>query len=248
MGLDLYVGPLCRYYSGDWETVFQQLGRAQNLQVTVVRPEPRASAFERLLAPLASLFRSKPQEPVDPVALVLDWRRKLANRLGLGGEPDWDWPEALDLPYDTDKPGWEGFGAVQLWAAYAENPDKKRPATFPKNWGDDPVLKAALEGSPNFRHILGPELWLPVRYPETFEAEEPGGDDDVKIGSVFELLEELKRLNDRTWRASPESVREWQEHGFEPNNFESIASWGYSIWFRLAERAASERLPMRLDY
>jgi len=42
MGLDVYVGPLSRYYAGDWETIVQQAGRQQGVEVQVLRaPVPR---------------------------------------------------------------------------------------------------------------------------------------------------------------------------------------------------------------
>jgi hypothetical protein len=38
MGLDVYVGSLTRYYTGDWETIVQQAGREMGLEVRVERP------------------------------------------------------------------------------------------------------------------------------------------------------------------------------------------------------------------
>lgn len=36
MGLDVYVGTLTRYYSGDWELITQRVGRELGLTVEVV--------------------------------------------------------------------------------------------------------------------------------------------------------------------------------------------------------------------
>jgi len=38
MGLDVYVGPLTRYYSFEWETIIQRAGREQGLEVRIARP------------------------------------------------------------------------------------------------------------------------------------------------------------------------------------------------------------------
>ena len=53
VGLDVYVGPLTRYYLGDWETVVQRLGRERGFPVKTIRPsadqqsaEPKLSAAE----------------------------------------------------------------------------------------------------------------------------------------------------------------------------------------------------------
>ena len=40
MGLDIYVGPLCRYYTGAWETVVQRYGRETGTSVYIVRATP----------------------------------------------------------------------------------------------------------------------------------------------------------------------------------------------------------------
>lgn len=37
MGLDVYVGSLTRYYSGDWESVVEQAAREQGLDFHVLR-------------------------------------------------------------------------------------------------------------------------------------------------------------------------------------------------------------------
>ena len=50
MGLDVYVGPLVRYYTGDWQTIVQQLGREAGTAVEVRRPAAtKPSLIQRLL-------------------------------------------------------------------------------------------------------------------------------------------------------------------------------------------------------
>ena len=50
MGLDIYVGPLTRYYTDNWKTIVQQAGEDNNIPVTVVRPnQPGHGWFGRLL-------------------------------------------------------------------------------------------------------------------------------------------------------------------------------------------------------
>ena len=186
---------------------------------------------------------------VDPVAAIQAWRDGLLAEGLFAGMADCDWPEAMDLEYETDKPDFEGWGAVQVWAAYAERPGMNRPLALPDEWENDAaVASVAAQGAASaFGHIVGPELWLPMSFNEVVEANEPNGK-PCKIGSVATLWKQLQHLNELTWKASDATIREWRRDDFEEGELESVARWGFSIWFCLAEFAVSRRVPMRLDY
>jgi hypothetical protein len=181
------------------------------------------------------------------VKRVSAWRDGLAAAGHFPGQTDWSWPESLDGDYQTDKPDFDGYGAVQLWAAYAERPETIAPKEFPDRWDQDSVYLEACNHSRQFDHIIGPELWLPVAFDSIFKAVELNGS-QPKIGSVFKFWEQLRWLNQVSWNAEEEDVRTWRKGGFDAQNFQSIARFGFSICFCLAEWAASRRLPMRLDY
>jgi len=244
MGLDIYAGPLCRYYAGQWQTVVQQWGAANGIPVTVVRPD--GGGLRRLWRNLTSIFAANAQE-IDPVDGVVDWRNHLGASRLLPSETDWNWPESLHGPFDTDKPDFDGYGAVLLWAAYATRPEMTRPRQWNGDWEADPAFAEVSQSQSDFNHIVGPELWLPVDFDAVFEAEEPNGN-QTKIGSVSRLWEQMNRLNDRSWKAPVETVRKWREEGYNPEEFESLARWGFSIWYCLTEFAVKQRVPMRLDY
>ena len=243
MGLDIYVGPLCRYYAGAWQTVVQQWGEREGIPIKVVRPKGSGlrAVWQKMLACL-TIRRS-----TDPIAIVQTWRNELAAQGRFGSGKDWNWPESLEVAYETDKPNFDGYGAVQLWAAYAERPLVQKPRDFSNDWTADAVFAQVNLAPSEFGHLIGPELWLPVSFDEVFEAEEPNGN-RPKIGSVFAMLRQLRRLNQISWNAPEDAVRQWRRDDYNPESFESIARWGFSIWFCLAESAASKRLPMRLDY
>jgi hypothetical protein len=184
---------------------------------------------------------------VDPVAMVHAWRQRLATQVG-GQAHEWEWPETLDTSYETDKPGFDGYGAVQVWAAYAESPGQMRPVAHDDNWGEDTVFVRVSEAPARFPHLIGPELWLPVGFSDVFEAEEPTGRSCPKIGSVFGLWDELRELNQRTWQSDDETIRQWRKEDYEPELLDSTARWGFSILFCLVEYAIKNRLPVRMDY
>jgi hypothetical protein len=241
MGLDIYAGPLCRYYSGNWQSIVQKAAAEQGIPLRVIRPG--AGGLAGLLQKFGSLFSGKR----DPVQAVRRWRQELASDMPWVPAEDWDWPESLDLEYQTDKPDFSGYGAVELWAAYTECSDLARPQETPEDWSNDAAFQRLADFSAVFGNIIGPELWLPIHCEKPFEVAEPNGI-VRRIGSVFELLAELRNLNERTWKAAEDAIRKWSRDEYDPANLESIARWGFSIWYCLTEFAVARRAPIRLDY
>jgi hypothetical protein len=239
MGLDIYAGPLCRYYGGAWRTIVQQVAEHQGKKVIILREGEGGGWWGKI----ASAFGRK----ADPVGLVRHWRAGLSADMPWVPAEDWEWPESIDLPYQTDKPDFLGFGAVQVWAAYSECGDLQRPVNTPDDWSNDPAFLRIAEGSREFVHTVGPELWLPIRVEKPFDAAEPNGI-ERKIGAVHGLWEDLRKLNDMTWNADDNAIHAWRAGGFDPDNLDSVAKWGFSIWYGLAEFAVRNRVPMRLDY
>src|SRR5688572_18597938 len=134
MGLDVYVGTLTRYYTGDWETLIQRAGRAAGLRVVVQRPEaPRGGWLSRLVDLL------RPRGPAAARRDVDRWRRDLGRKIAA----PLDWSEEPEQEYFTDKPGWEGYGALLLWAAYDELPKARRAETA-ASWDSDSAYLAAM--------------------------------------------------------------------------------------------------------
>ena len=114
MGLDLYAGTLTRYYSGQWETIVQQSGRATGERTFVLRPP----------GGLVDADPSRAQQQ------VLEWRSRVSRDLaGVNALPEpLDWPEDLEQPYFTDKPDWPCFGALVLLAAYTDAGEPAPPS------------------------------------------------------------------------------------------------------------------------
>jgi hypothetical protein len=95
MGLDVYVGPLTRYYAGNWETIVQQRSKQFGIPVAIVRP--RQGLFRRLFDRLSL-------RPPTAETAVRRWRDTLRRDLGIA---DLDWNEDLEVDYETDKPAWD---------------------------------------------------------------------------------------------------------------------------------------------
>jgi hypothetical protein len=236
MALDVYVGSLSRYYAGEWENVSERTARERGTPFRIGRrvgsgdPEPDIQ---------------------DILQEILTWRVELNQSLGDRIAHPLDWSEDLDAPYYTGRPGWDGFGSLVLWAAYAEHPAMRRPASLPEEWDNDPVLvRSSVVGfRSRYSHLVrNVELWLPNPFEFTFEGEDVDGR-RVVVGSTATLRRQLEDLNAATWKANADTVTIW---GRDPPGdnapLEQSARYAYAVLLDLAERSVELRLPMKLDH
>jgi hypothetical protein len=236
MALDVYVGSLARYYAGEWENVAEKAARERGVQYQIGRPG-------------GSTDRLKDPQGIPPA--VLAWRSALSDSLGSKLALPLDWDEALEVPYFTGRPGWDGFGSLVLWAAYAEHPALRRPATLAEEWDNDPALmRSNVAGfRSRYSHLVrNVELWLPSPFEFTFEGEDIDGR-RVVVGSTTTLRRQLEDLNAATWKADANAVAGW---GREPLTAEAplelCARYAFAVLLDLARRAVEHKLPMKLDY
>ena len=101
MGLDVYVGSLTRYNSGDWELIAQKVAREMGVPFQVIRPDGETS---------------EAIPPDETKRVIFEWRNSISKALGTL----LDWDESPHSPYFTDKPDFDGYMALLLWAACAE--------------------------------------------------------------------------------------------------------------------------------
>jgi len=236
MALDVYVGSLTRYYAGEWENVSERTARERGTPFRIGRrvgsDEPEPDIQEILQA-------------------ILTWRVELNQSLGDRIASPLDWSEDLDAPYYTGRPGWDGFGSLVLWAAYAEHPAVRRPASLPEEWDNDPALvrSNATGFRSRYSHLLrNVELWLPNSFEFTFEGEDVDGR-RVVVGSTATLRRQLEELNAATWKADAEIVAAWGRDALADNApLEQNARYAYAVLLDLAERSVELRLPMKLDH
>ena len=237
MGLDIYVGSLTRYYCRDWETIVQRMARETGRKVEVVRvAEDADDAID---------------DPDQVRAAVLAWRAKMAEALKEVLVGEIDWREDDDAPYFTDKPSWDCYGDLLLWAAYEENPDLTRPKESVEAWSEDPAYtrsndKDAASRYPNL--VKGVEVWLPADFNFTFRGSDAAGE-EITFGSSVSLQRELELLNDRTWKADDATWAAWRKEGSEHGApLESGARFALAVLMPLVRRANAERLVVKLDY
>lgn len=240
----MYVGPLTRYHLSDWQTIVQQAGAASGMTVEVIRANP------------------DPENSITDSASVLSAVREWQGTIGAILNASADWEEGVELSYWTDKPDWDGYGALVLAAAYVEEPQlapgARRgflrgpvPDVSCRAFGDAPAVRRARSHPRRFPSLLGGvEWWLPVRgTPKVFEAARPGGR-PARMANVDQLLAELELLNRETIDLSEATARRAREAGppAPGSPMEQVLPFGLSVFMSLASEAARRRQPLLLDY
>lgn len=248
MGLDVYAGPVARYVAGNWLTIVQQAASEQGMRVEIVRA-------------------GGPQDGDDAVTdagivaeVVHDWQRALLAAVGVAD----GWDDRLDGDYETDKPDWDGYGAVVLLAAYDEQPGlapgsvarrgirrKATPDTAPREFADAPAYKEASRSPERYPTLLGGAEWcLPLSAgPTLFGASTPNGS-EVLMGRVDNLRSELEELNRATLRLSASDLASVRRAGPPDTGapVHAVAPFGLAVLLALAEYASRRRVPWIMDY
>lgn len=266
MGLDIYAGPMTRYYARDWLSVVQRYGAEQGMEVMIVRPgEPiqrtgsKPGMLDRIFRKLGLKKDPPPGQPAPNQPsnaqiqqLVTAWRDAIVGSLAEHAQGIKPWNESIEADYDTDKPDWDGLACLILWAAYAECPDLTPPTEPTREWQHDPAFKRMAEqnGGENYQALLrNCEVWLPLDIPGTFDGPLPN-EHTVTFGSVPMLLRDLERLNHATWQMDLDELASTPtgELPASANAFEYTAKFGFAILYRLTRFANDNRVPMILDY
>lgn len=235
MGLDVYVGSLTRYHSGDWELIAQKAARELGISIEIVRQYPVLES-----APNRQQVRE----------MVLAWRNDLNESLATELRSPLDWDEDPDAPYFTDKPTWDNYADLVLWAAYDEQRQILPPHEHVENWSEDPVfeISSTLNDASLYSHLFNVTCWLPCKFDFLFDAKDIASV-DLRFGSLPKLLLQLHRLNARSWQAPTEVIKEWRREGAEHGApLETGARFAFSVFLQLTEEAIRHSLPMRLDW
>jgi hypothetical protein len=253
LGLDVYVGPLSRYYAGAWETIVQQEGRRLGHQVEVVRRNPFPT-----------------EDPQIARRQVVDWQSQLSDIL-MGSVGRLAWAESPAEEYVTDKPDWGPFIAVCLLAAKLDGLQDGLPDVVPtgeralKLW--DRLGRRSQAPEPlghrigrlfgrsgtyappprRFTQIVGPEIWLPIDASVVIETDDALGTRRT-FGAIGPLLAELRDLNAQTYQAKDETLSEWAHDAPAGDAFEPAARFGLAVMLSLAAAAVDRRQPLVLDY
>ncbi len=238
MSLDIYAGTLTRYYSGNWETITEKWAKEQNIEYQIIRINEEEDVLT---------------DPEEIQKEIIEWQKNLKKFLQPSINEECWWDENNEKEYDTDKPDWDCYGALILWALYLEQNKKYNKTVLEKDWdwSEDPLFKSSFSENyiSKFEQLTsGCELWIPVDFDFVFTYEDPAGD-ETPIGSCFELFRNLKEINEKTWQVSEQEIKKWRQE-IDPNTnlFEDKAKFGFSIFFHLVQFSINHRVPLKLDY
>ncbi len=128
----------------------------------------------------------------------------------------------------TDRPGWDGYGGLLLWASYAQRPDVRPPYARPKSWMDDPIYLEVVsqQGPIRYESILRSGLWLPGDFRACFGFPNMATKEEEGIASSGWLLEELRQLREEppAWGAAPRFERFRRKNRQQP--LQEVAEFG----------------------
>lgn len=253
MGLDIYAGTLVRYYTRNWKTANQKFCEANGFEYRQIRTDnaPRPSV-----------------ESVMPA--VNNWVKKVIQVLHNSGvESAEAWEENNEKPYYTEKPDWDAFNALLLYAA-SKILGKDFPKEFHKNtdiYGHSLMKEMDETKNTRGRSLFGDICyWLPINETIMFSFPMPTGA-DANIAATGLLKSELSRINELGWNADRETILSWistegypadasvDKNGLmqqlnvnEIYNTESLAKFAFSILWEAVEFSENERVPIILDF
>lgn len=235
MGLDIYTGTLTRYYSKNWKSIIQQYAEENNME------------FERVNS------NEDNQDELDTEevqSICIDWRNNIIDAVKEHIENPTVWTENNEKEYYTDKPDWDCYGALIMYALYNEQ-SIDPPINFDENWTESEVyVKACSEDyETSFQQLVkGCEIWLPLNFNFIFNYNDPS-ENEIAIGSIYTLLKNLDDLNSKIWKASKEIIDSWQKN-IDPGTtvYEEKAKFGFSVLYSITEFAIKNHTPIKLDY
>lgn len=253
MGLDIYAGTLTRYYAGNWKNAVQMWAEANGYTFNKITPEGDSIEEEAL-------------DPVEVQTAIEQWRDWLLAALASEGETYAPWLEDNTSPYFTDKPDWDAFGALLLYAAcgiYQE----KLPERVPKSWdfGEHPLIAQAMaDEEVKWSLFSGATFWLPIEGAFWFQCQDPAGNEQI-IATLDGLVKELAKINDEGWQAEEAEILAWSETEGYPMeggqlaggisvgtemdyDTESLAKFAYSILYQALKFAKEQNAAIVLDY
>jgi hypothetical protein len=230
MGLDVYVGPLSRYYAGALETDDPLIARQRVV-------EWQSDLSDVLMGSVGRLAWA--ESPTDDyVTDKLGWGPFVAVCLlaarfdGLQDRV----PEAVPT----------APRAMKLWGRLG----RRTQAAEPLGHRIGRLLGRSSTYAPpprRFTQIVGPEIWLPLDASVVIETADALGVRRT-FGSIGMLLAELRQLNAQTYRASDETLSEWARKAPDDDAFEPAAQFGLAVMLKLAAVAVDRRQPLVLDY
>lgn len=233
MAFDLYAGSVSRFYADEWENVVQAQAKKTGTSYTKIRPNPKI--------PLPK--RSEVREA------VTRWQKEVSEHLKEHIKEKFSWDESDDSPYFTDRPGWQGYGALLLSCVYAEQ-GLKVPETVPEDWLGDPVFTSSIgpDSNSKYRPVTEGAFWIPCDFDFGFIGPNILAD-QVFISSSKLLLETLNKLNEIHFHASPADLAKFRKEEIQAaTQLDADAKFTFALFHDLATKSIQHKVPILLSF
>lgn len=255
MGLDIYAGTFSRYYMRNWKTITQQFCEENGMEYSQIHP---------------TNYEENKQSAAETERTVKQWQEQLVNALKCSGvEKAKVWQEDADnKPYYTNKPDWDAFGALLLFAA-GKLLKVSSPKDYKKNTDYNQVLKIMGIYNTKYRQwSLFSDVchYVPIEDRLVFKYPLPGGQESM-LSTVACLKYELEKINEAGWQADEATILEWANtEGYPAEgqmvgngllrllpkrkvySTESLAKFAFSILWQAVLFAEKEEVTIVLDY
>ncbi|MBY0273410.1 MAG: hypothetical protein K2X02_08430 [Alphaproteobacteria bacterium] len=238
MAIDLYTGPLTRYYSGLWENQLQALCRKRGEEYKIISPEGiNQSQDEPSLTP---------QKTCEAIKI---WMRNLSQSFGCQIK----WEEGENISYHTSQ--FSEFSEVEALSCYVWALEENVVDSFPESLdaSKDPIIKN-VEKKGQFIFFNAVEFYMPISLPGSgiFQIELPD-DREVICSSTQKLLEELDQLTKKVWQVPMNDLNSISEEEIYSNFAQkkeplTLAIFGLCKLYKNALFSQKNNLPIILDY
>jgi hypothetical protein len=234
MAFDIYVGPVSRYSANDWKNLGQLAAEAHGLAYEIVRPSQGV---------LGGLFEKR--RAAKAYERWLGVLRADLEKAGVRAS----WNDARELPYFTERPGWEGYTSLLCKYAHLLFPGHSEPVTAVglNELAGDPVFNQAIVSSESCIVLGECLMWIPGSFDAVVPTQSLSGK-PIRVGSVDALNRALDDVC-RLWGKDRDSFTDMAiDQPAEDAPFEEAATYGLATFSRMASEAKKNGLPMILDF
>jgi hypothetical protein len=232
VALDIYVGSLSRYHAGNWKNIVQQAAEAQGIPYQIIRSDDA---------------KCVPEDEVE--SAVRNWQAHLLSGLADQGIHIGHWNEGQGVPYETDRPGWEGYYGLILKGQSFLDPSASSPTLLPdlETIHEHPVVVASQSPDSLMCLLSVAEWWLPGNHRHFVEFQSITGAEvaAAPTADLFRLLNDIAEA----WGKEPSEIIAFRPDQPDSNcTVDEAALYGLSVLLRMASKSLEMGLPMVLDY
>jgi len=235
MGIDLYAGPLCRYYARDFVTPAMALVPPERRKVM----DPRTGKVEL----------HRPQNPSKYRDAILGWMQEIKPRIRRAGPMIVRWEELPRTEYLCEQ--YRSWPELQYFAAYAQVEELEMPKEYVYSQKPDAAFEIAKEMGleSEYASIVFCKFWLPLEFRHPIELALPT-QERSPVGSVVSLRAEAEDLAERFLGVSLVTVESLIAVNADERRtpLERAAADGIYRILRVTDFALAHNLPVVVDY